>query len=104
MRNNSQTTPIPQVKRRATKASVLCFRLCHLQNLNGKRSGMTVLVGALTIGLILALLALGVFISFRIFAFPDITADGSITLGACVTATLIVQRHMEPALATLAGF
>jgi putative ABC transport system permease protein len=65
---------------------------------------MTVLVGALTIGLILALLALGVFISFRVFAFPDITADGSITLGACVTATLIVQRHMEPALATLAGF
>jgi putative ABC transport system permease protein len=65
---------------------------------------MTVLVGALTIGLILALLALGVFISFRVFAFPDITADGSITLGACVTATLIVQRHMEPALATVAGF
>ena len=31
---------------------------------------------------ILALLALGVFISFRIFAFPDITADGSLTLGA----------------------
>ena len=65
---------------------------------------MTVLVGALTIGLILALLALGVFISFRVFAFPDITADGSITLGACVTATLIVQRQMGPALATLAGF
>lgn len=65
---------------------------------------MTVLIGALTIGLILALLALGVFISFRVFAFPDITADGSITLGACVTATLIVGRQVEPALATLAGF
>src|SRR6516164_10160670 len=65
---------------------------------------MTVLIGAATIGLILALLALGVFISFRIFAFPDITADGSITLGACVTAALIVQRQMEPTMATLAGF
>jgi putative ABC transport system permease protein len=65
---------------------------------------MTVLVGALTIGLILALLALGVLISFRAFAFPDITADGSITLGACVTAALIVQRQMEPTMATLAGF
>ena len=43
---------------------------------------MTLLIGALTIGLILSLLALGVFISFRIFEFPDITADGSITLGA----------------------
>ena len=43
---------------------------------------MTLLIGAWTIGLILALMALGVFISFRIFAFPDITADGSLTLGA----------------------
>ena len=42
---------------------------------------MTLLIGALTVGLILSLLALGVFISFRIFEFPDITADGSITLG-----------------------
>jgi len=64
---------------------------------------MTVLISALTIGLIMALLALGVFISFRIFAFPDITADGSITLGACVTAALIANRHAEPLLATLAG-
>ena len=39
---------------------------------------MTLLIGSWTIGLILALLALGVFISFRIFAFPDITADGSL--------------------------
>ena len=43
---------------------------------------MSLLIGALTIGAILSLLALGVFISFRIFEFPDITADGSITLGA----------------------
>ena len=47
---------------------------------------MTLLLGASTVGLILALLALGVYLSFRIFNFPDITADGSITLGAAVTA------------------
>src|SRR5437867_11509104 len=64
---------------------------------------MTLLIGASTIGLILALLALGVYLSFRIFNFPDITADGSITLGAAVTATLLV-RHVQPELATLAGF
>lgn len=52
---------------------------------------MTLLLGAWTIGLILSLLALGVYISFRIFHFPDITADGSITLGASVAAILIVQ-------------
>ena len=64
---------------------------------------MTLLLGATTIGLILALLALGVYLSFRIFNFPDITADGSITLGASVTATLLVH-HWSPWLATLAGF
>lgn len=63
---------------------------------------MTLLIGALTIGLILSLLAFGVVISFRIFHFPDITADGSITLGAAVAAVLIVAR-VNPALATLAG-
>ena len=52
---------------------------------------MSLLIGAMTIGLILSLLALGVFISFRIFEFPDITADGSSTLGAAVAAALIVQ-------------
>ncbi len=64
---------------------------------------MTLLLGATTIGLILALLALGVYLSFRIFNFPDITADGSITLGAALTATLLVH-HWSPWLATLAGF
>lgn len=51
---------------------------------------MTVLISALSIGVLLSLLALGVYITFRIFAFPDITAEGSITLGACITATLLV--------------
>src|SRR5438876_1050873 len=64
---------------------------------------MTLLLGAMTIGLILALLALGVYLSFRIFNFPDITADGSITLGAAVAATLLV-KGTGPMTATLAGF
>ncbi len=64
---------------------------------------MSLLIGTFTIGCILSLLALGVFISFRIFAFPDITADGSITLGASVAATLLI-RGVSPPLASLAGF
>ena len=63
---------------------------------------MTLLISAATIGLILALLALGVYLSFRIFHFADITADGSITLGASVTAILLVHQW-APATATLAG-
>jgi putative ABC transport system permease protein len=56
----------------------------------------------MTIGLILSLLALGVFISFRIFNVADITADGSITLGAAVSSVLLVAG-VSPILATLAG-
>ena len=63
---------------------------------------MTLLVGSWTVGLILAILALGVFISFRIFAFPDITADGSLTLGAAVAAALIVRGY-SPWAATAAS-
>jgi putative tryptophan/tyrosine transport system permease protein len=64
---------------------------------------MLLLIGALSVGLILSLLALGVFISFRIFDFPDITAEGSITLGASVTAVLIVTG-VDPLTATGAAF
>src|SRR5215470_3514718 len=64
---------------------------------------MTLLIGALTLGFILSLLALGVFISFRIFDFPDITTEGSITLGAAVAATLLVHG-VSPVWATTAGF
>lgn len=64
---------------------------------------MTLLIGAFTVGLILSLLALGVFISFRVFHFPDISADGSITLGASVAAVLLVAG-VNPIVATGAAF
>jgi len=64
---------------------------------------MTLLIGAWTIGVILSLLALGVFISFRVFDFPDITADGSITFGAAIAAVLLVQGT-GPLLASVAAF
>jgi len=64
---------------------------------------MSLLIGTFTIGFILSLLALGVFISFRIFAFPDITADGSITLGASVAAALLVHG-ISPPFASFAAF
>jgi putative ABC transport system permease protein len=63
---------------------------------------MTLLLGAFTIGLILALLAMGVLISFRIFSMPDITTDGSITLGAAVAAVLLTKDY-NPIVATAAG-
>jgi len=64
---------------------------------------MSLLIGSFTIGLILALLALGIFISFRVFNFPDITAEGSFTFGAATGASLIVAG-MNPLLASLIAF
>jgi len=64
---------------------------------------MTLLLGSITIGLILAMLALGIFISFRIFDFPDITAEGSFTFGAAISAALIIAG-VNPLVATLVSF
>lgn len=69
------------------------------------------LLGALEIGLIFSLVALGVLISFRILVFPDLTVDGSFPLGGAVAATMIASGF-NPFLATfvallagaLAGF
>lgn len=47
-------------------------------------------LGAVEIGFVFGLVALGVYLSFRILDFPDLTVDGSFTLGAAVSATLIV--------------
>ena len=59
-------------------------------------------LGAIEIGLIFSLVALGVFISFRVLRFPDLTVDGSFPLGGAVCAILI-STGTNPWLATLAG-
>ena len=46
-------------------------------------------------GLIYGILALGVYITYKILDFPDLTVDGSFPLGAAVTAALIT-RGMDP--------
>lgn len=61
---------------------------------------MNLLIAALTLGLIFAVLAVGVYISFKIFNIPDITAEGSVTLGGAVAAVLILSGY-EPVLATV---
>ena len=63
---------------------------------------MSLVIGAFTMGLILSLLSLGMLISFRMIRFTDITVDGSITLGASLTAVLI-SGGWNPWLATLAA-
>ncbi|MFY3903966.1 ABC transporter permease [Achromobacter xylosoxidans] len=60
------------------------------------------LLGALEIGLIFSLVALGVYISFRLLRFPDLTVDGSFPLGGAVCATLIASGT-DPFVATIAA-
>ena len=60
------------------------------------------LLGAVEIGLIFALVALGVYISFRLLRFPDLTVDGSFPLGGAVCAVLI-STGCNPWVATLAA-
>ncbi len=59
-------------------------------------------LGAAELGLIYGIVALGVYLSFRILDFPDLTVDGSFPLGAAVAAILIVSG-CNPWLATLAA-
>jgi len=53
-------------------------------------------------GLVFGFVAIGVYLTFRVLGFPDLTVDGSFTLGAAVTAVLIAN-DVHPFLATLAA-
>lgn len=63
---------------------------------------MSLLTGALTMGCILAVMALGVFLTFRIFGFADLATDSVLTLGAAVAAVLMLHG-VSPVPATLAA-
>lgn len=47
-------------------------------------------IGSLEQGLVFALMVLGVYLTFRVLDFPDLTVDGSLPLGAAVSAALII--------------
>ena len=62
--------------------------------------------GALEIGLLYGLVALGVYLTFRVLDFPDLSVDGSFPMGAAVAATAIVagiNPWVATAMAILAG-
>ena len=52
---------------------------------------LDLVVSTVTQGLIYALLSYGIYITYRILDFPDLTVDGSFPLGAAVTAVLLVR-------------
>ncbi|MFD1707277.1 ABC transporter permease [Siminovitchia sediminis] len=58
------------------------------------------LFGSVEQGIIYAIMALGVYLSFRVLDFPDLTVDGSFVTGAAVAATMIIFGY-HPAAATV---
>lgn len=52
---------------------------------------MSIVIGVLEEGLIYAVMALGVYITYKILDFPDLSVDGTYPLGAAVTAALILK-------------
>ncbi|MGO1769204.1 MAG: ABC transporter permease [Microbacterium sp.] len=60
------------------------------------------MIGAVELGLLYGVMALGVYLTFRVLRFPDLTVDGTFTMGAAVAAAMITSGQ-NPVLATLAG-
>ena len=61
------------------------------------------LLGSLELGMIYAILALGVFLSFRTLNMPDLTVDGSIVTGMAVSA-MVCAGSGNPFLALIGAF
>lgn len=62
---------------------------------------MSIILGTLQQGILFGLLAVGIYISFRILNIPDLTTEGSFTFGLAVSAMITINGH--PFLAILAG-
>lgn len=62
---------------------------------------MSVILGSISEGLLWGLLAMGVYLTFRILNIADMTVEGSFALGAAVVSRLIFDLSMSPIVATL---
>lgn len=61
------------------------------------------MIGSLEVGIIYGIVAIGVYLTFRVLNFPDLTVDGSFTTGAA-TAAIAITHGWNPFVATLLGF
>jgi putative ABC transport system permease protein len=63
-----------------------------------------VLSTSISEGLVYAFVTIGVFLTFRVLAFPDLTVDGSFVVGGSIVALMIHVGGYNPFLATIAAF
>ncbi len=64
---------------------------------------MTLLLSVFEQGMIYAIMALGVYITYKILDFPDLTVDGSFPMGAAI-AVVLIDKGMNPYLTLLVAF
>lgn len=64
---------------------------------------MSILIGILEQGFIYGIMALGIYISYRILDFPDLSADGTFPLGGAITAAFLI-KGVNPWLTLLLAF
>ncbi len=76
-------------RRRWLRLTIAVVALLVIIGPSVQRLAFNVWLGAIATGLSFALVALGVYLTFRVLDFPDLTIDGSLPLGAALAATLI---------------
>ena len=69
----------------------------------GEHMNGTIVLSSIELGLLYTLLTLGLFLSYRILDIPDLTVDGSFTLGAAAAVMMTLSGHPILALLVAAG-
>ena len=64
---------------------------------------MSIIIGVIEEGLIYAIMALGLYITYKILDFPDLSVDGTFPMGAAVT-TMLILKGVHPALTLVLSF
>ena len=67
-------------------------------------SVLLAMFSAIAQGMLWAMLAMGVYITFRLLDFADLTCEGSFAMGACISAVMTVTYHMNPFISLIFGF
>ena len=67
-------------------------------------SVLLAMFSAVAQGMLWAMLALGVYITFRLLDFAALTCEGSFAMGACIRAVMTVTYHMNPFVSLIFGF
>ena len=64
---------------------------------------LNIVLGAVSLGLLWAIMTLGVFLTYRILDYADLTVEGSITMGAAIAARLTLIPAPQQATGEAAG-